>query len=334
MRSRERGAPTEADVRDLLRQARSGSSWAVGRLLTLTEDGESARVVAGALPVGDPTAPAHVIGVTGPPGAGKSTTVSALVGAMRADGLRIAVLAVDPSSPFSGGALLGDRARMRAHATDPHVFIRSMASRGQLGGLSRATPIALRVFEASGFDVVLLETVGVGQSEVDVVRAADTVMVVSAPGMGDDLQAMKAGILEIADVYVVNKADHPEARQLVRQLRQTASLAQTGAPPGSWRRPVVSTVATAGDVADLVTALSDHRSFLGRDGELARRRRMHVSADLRAAAASVIDAWLAGPDGRSTLDQLAAAVASGDTDEWSATRRLIARFTSQFLGAA
>src|SRR5262249_32800956 len=191
------------------------------------------------------TGQARVIGLTGAPGVGKSTATAALVAAYRERELRVGVLAVDPTSPFTGGALLGDRVRMQDHATDPGVFIRSMATRGHLGGLSRAAPQALRVLDAAGFGVLLVETVGVGQAEVEVASLADTTRVRVAPGMGDSIQAAKAGILEVADIFVVNKADRPGAQETVRDLRAMIALARRG--PGEWRPPIVTTIAVKGD---------------------------------------------------------------------------------------
>ncbi len=221
-----------------------------------------------------------MVGVTGAPGVGKSTTTTALVTAWRARDLRVGVLAVDPTSPFSGGALLGDRVRMGEHALDPHVYIRSMASRGHLGGLSRATPQALRVLDAAGCDVVLVETVGVGQSEVEVAGAADTTLVLLAPGMGDGIQAAKAGILEVADVLAVNKADRDGADATVRDLRGTVSLAERR-QAGDWRPPVVRLVAARSEgVDDLVEALEKHRTWARGSGELERRRRARAAGEI------------------------------------------------------
>src|SRR4051795_11783845 len=204
---------------------------------------------------------AQVVGITGSPGVGKSTATNALVKELRRAGHRVGVLAVDPSSPFSGGALLGDRVRMQDHATDRDVYIRSMASRGHLGGLAWTTPQALRVLDAAGCDVILIETVGVGQSEVDVAGLADTTVVLLAPGMGDGIQAAKAGILEIGDLYVVNKADRDGADQVRRDLRGMLALADR--PEGAWRPPIVKTVAQKGEGLDeVVAAIDDHRSWL------------------------------------------------------------------------
>ncbi|MGH8825925.1 MAG: methylmalonyl Co-A mutase-associated GTPase MeaB, partial [Jiangellaceae bacterium] len=216
---------------DLVDRARQGDPRAVARLISLVEDASPAlrEVMAALVPHAGRAA---VVGVTGSPGVGKSTVTSALVAAFRAAGRRVGVLAVDPSSPFSGGALLGDRVRMQEHATDPGVYIRSMATRGHLGGLAWATPQALRVLDAAGCAIVLIETVGVGQSEVDVAALADTTLVLLAPGMGDGIQAAKAGILEVGDVFVVNKSDRDGADQVVRDLRGAIRLAERA--PGDW----------------------------------------------------------------------------------------------------
>ena len=240
-------------IADLIASARNGSQRAAGRLLSLVEGDRRDEVLAS---IG-PLLSVHtglVVGITGPPGAGKSTTIAALVGAYRERGCRVAVLAVDPSSPFSGGALLGDRIRMAAHINDSDVLIRSVATRGHLGGLAAAVPAAIRLLGAIGYDVILLETVGVGQSEIEIAAVADPTVVVLNPGAGDAVQAAKAGVLEVADIVAVNKADRDGAEQTVRDLR-----AETKAP-------IVSLIAARGEgVADLVTAIDDHHRTDSRD---------------------------------------------------------------------
>jgi LAO/AO transport system kinase len=313
------------DVPDLVERARRGEALAVGRLLSLVESEtvigrEQLREVAALL--APHTGRAHVVGLTGPPGVGKSTTTSALVGALRAQGRRVGVLAVDPSSPYSGGALLGDRVRMGEHATDDGVFIRSMATRGHLGGLSWSTPQALRVLDAAGCDVVLIETVGVGQSEVEVVALADTTVVLLAPGMGDGVQAAKAGILEVADVFVVNKADRDGASQTVRDLRHMISLA--GRPAGeAWTRPVVSTVAARLEgLDDLVAALDAHRSWIDASGERERRRLARASGEIEAITLEQMRARIGDVRGGAGLAGLAKRVVAGEIDPYRAADEL------------
>ena len=268
---------------------------------------------------------AQVVGITGSPGVGKSTTVAALVTALRARDERVAVLAVDPSSPFSGGALLGDRVRMQQHALDPGVFIRSMATRGHLGGLAVAAPQTIRVLDAAGFDTVLVETVGVGQSEVDVAGQVDATLVLLAPGMGDGIQAAKAGILEIGDLYVVNKADRDGADQVRRDLRSMLALAQT--PEGGWKPPIVKTVAQKGEGLDeVVNEIEHHRAWLESSGELARRRTRRARDEIEAIAVTALRRRWGDVHGRSELDELATAVVAGDTDPYAAADTLLATF--------
>ncbi|MHA6784945.1 methylmalonyl Co-A mutase-associated GTPase MeaB [Pseudonocardia saturnea] len=309
------------DVPDLVDRARRGEPLAVARLISLVENGVetggagSADLRAVAAALAPHTGRAHVVGLTGPPGVGKSTTTSVLVSALRAQGRRVGVLAVDPSSPFSGGALLGDRVRMGEHATDEGVFIRSMATRGHLGGLAWATPQALRVLDAAGCDVVLVETVGVGQSEVEVVALADTTVVLLAPGMGDGVQAAKAGILEIADVFVVNKADRDGAAQTVRDLRHMMSLGDTG----DWTRPVVPTVAARGEgVDDLVAALDAHRAWSDAGGERERRRQARAESEIQAITLERVRARIGDLPGGAGLAGLAKRVVAGDLDPYAA----------------
>jgi len=266
---------------------------------------------------------AQVLGLTGSPGVGKSTVSGSLIRWYRDQGLRIGVLAVDPSSPFSGGALLGDRIRMQEHATDDQVFIRSMASRGHLGGLSWATPQALRILDAAGFDLVLIETVGVGQAEVEIASLADTALVVIAPGLGDSIQAAKAGILEIADVFVVNKSDRPGAQEVVRDLRTMLAMARYDA--ADFKPPIVSTVASAGQgIEDLAAAIGRHRDWLDASGRLASRRQARAREEISAIALAALQQRTGGLPGESQLDELASRVAAGDLDPYAAADELLA----------
>lgn len=309
------------DVTDLVTRARAGEARSVARLITLVEDeSEHLRQVSAALAplVGR----AHVIGLTGSPGVGKSTTTSALVTEFRARGRRVGVLAVDPTSPFSGGALLGDRIRMQEHATDPDVFIRSMASRGHLGGLSWATPQAIRVLDAAGCDVVLLETVGVGQSEVEVAGLADTTVVLLAPGMGDGIQAAKAGILEIGDVFCVNKADRDGATTTRRELRTMLSMSSR---EDGWKPPIDLTVASEGrGIAELVDDLEAHARHLRQTGQLERRRTARLRREIQSIALDQVRRRFV-LDGGEELDELAARAQAGEIDPFAAADELLRR---------
>jgi LAO/AO transport system kinase len=313
-------------VADLVRRACDAEPRAVARLISLVEnDSPVLREVAAALaPYGGH---AQVVGLTGSPGVGKSTSTSAIVTALRAAGKRVGVLAVDPSSPFSGGALLGDRVRMQDHATDPGVFIRSMASRGQLGGLSAAVPQALRVLDAARCDIVLVETVGVGQAEVEIASLADTTLLVVAPGFGDGIQAAKAGIIEIADVFVVNKADRDGADQVVRDLRYMQSLGGRHSDAGAWRPPIVKTVAARAEgVQDVLDAVEKHRAWMDRHGELDRRRRARAAAEIEAIALGVLRTRYGSVHSAadSPLRRLAERVAGGELDPFTAADELLA----------
>ncbi len=284
-------------IDELIAAAAGGSARATGRLLSLVESPRRDEVL-GAL--GGVTA-ARVVGVTGPPGAGKSTTVGALVGAYRAHGRRVAVLAVDPSSPYSGGALLGDRIRMAAHINDPDVLIRSVATRGHLGGLAAAVPAAVTLLSALNYDLVVVETVGVGQSEIEIAAVADPTVVILNPGAGDAIQAAKAGLLEVADIVVVNKADREGADQTVRDLR-----AETGVP-------ILKLIAAQGDgLTELVEAIDAHHRT-----DSSERRSARARSQILSLAQTMLRQH---PD----LDRLAESVATGSVDPYSAAAQLVA----------
>jgi LAO/AO transport system kinase len=309
-------------TKDELDRALSGDTRALARLLSAVEDG-SPRVPELIRELLPKTGNARIIGLTGAPGVGKSTMTGALVGAFRAAKRRVAVLAVDPSSPFTGGALLGDRIRMQGHATDEAVFIRSMATRGHLGGVAAATPQAIRVLDAAGFELILIETVGVGQAEVAIASLADSVVVLLAPGLGDAIQAAKAGLLEVADLYVVNKADKPDAQHVVRDLRGMLAL---GPREPGWTPPVLTTTATTGDgLAELVTRLDAHWDWLTRSGELTRRRRARAREEITALAFAELRARLATAGAGNGLDDLAARVADGTLDPFQAAQDVLNR---------
>jgi len=271
------------------------------------------------------TGSAYTVGITGAPGAGKSTLTDKLISRIRKEDVEVGVLAIDPSSPFSGGAILGDRVRMQDHATDPGVFIRSMATRGHLGGLSLATPQAVRVLDAAGKPWVLIETVGVGQVEIEVAGAADTTMVVVNPGWGDAVQAAKAGLLEVADLFVVNKADRDGAAETVRDLEFMLDLSLDS----DWRPPIVKTVASRGEgFEELWEAINSHRSFLESDGRLAARRRKRTREELRSIVVERLyeraGQVCAGPG----FDELAARVEAREVDPYSAAESLLAETLS------
>jgi LAO/AO transport system kinase len=310
------------DVPTLVARARDGDARSVARLISMVEDGDPGlRELAAAL--APAAGRAQVVGLTGSPGVGKSTTTNELVRALRAAGHRVGVLAVDPSSPFTGGAILGDRIRMQEHTTDPGVYIRSMSSRGQLGGLAAATPQAVRVLEGAGCDVVLVETVGVGQAEVEVASLADTTLVLLAPGMGDAIQAVKAGVLEIADVFVINKADRPGADATYRDIQGMLSLGERG--PSEWRPQVVRATAVKGEgIDDVVAAIEKHRAWLEKTGELGKSRERRAAVEVEAIALGTLRARMGDLRDGTALGTLAARVAGGSLDPYAAADELIA----------
>jgi LAO/AO transport system kinase len=308
-----------ADVTALVDGALSGDAGSIARLISLIESGGDAasHAVAKLFPH---TGNAYTVGITGAPGSGKSTLTDRLVARIRRDGDEVGVLAVDPTSPFTGGAILGDRVRMQDHATDAGVFIRSMATRGHLGGLALATPQAVRVLDAAGKPWVIVETVGVGQVEVEVAEAADTTVVVVTPGWGDGVQAAKAGLLEIADVFVVNKADRAGTDETVRDLRQMLELSGDRA----WDPPIVTTVATEdGGIDECWEAIVAHRAHLAADGRLERRREARLRDELRGIVlgrlASEAEKVCDGPD----FDGAVAEVAARTLDPYAAADRLL-----------
>lgn len=310
-----------SDPLELMDAAAAGDRRSVARLLSLVErGGEPARAVGGLAHARSGNA--HTVGITGAPGAGKSTLTSALLTTIRAAGDRVSVLAIDPSSPFTGGAILGDRIRMQDHALDDDVFIRSMATRGHLGGLALATPQAVRVLDAAGFPWVLVETVGVGQVEVEIVGASDTTVVVVNPGWGDAVQANKAGLMEIADIFVINKADRPGATDTRRDLE--AMLDLTADDGSGWRAPIVEAVATDGTgVDELWSQIQAHRDQLTVTGALARRRGRQARAELeRIIAERLLQRARRSSEG-DRFDALAADVESRATDPWAAADELL-----------
>ncbi|MBI3976043.1 MAG: methylmalonyl Co-A mutase-associated GTPase MeaB [Armatimonadetes bacterium] len=315
--SQPRSAPAAAD---LAAQVLAGSHQAAARLISLVENRQ--REGLEALRTLYPrTGRAHSVGITGPPGAGKSTLVDALTRRIRAEGGTVGIVAVDPTSPFTGGAVLGDRVRMQDHATDPGVFVRSMATRGALGGLAPATGDVIHILDALGCAFILIETVGAGQGEVDVAAAADTVILVTVPGLGDTVQTLKAGIMEIGDLFVVNKADRPEADRAVTEIKMMLGLA----PDRGWRPPVLKTVAVSGEgVEEVLAAVRAHRSHLETSGALQKRRRERRRGEvLRALEGRIREEVLTRARQSGLLDQVLDKVAQGALDPYAAVDHLL-----------
>ena len=316
-----------ADPHQLVERMLAGDRLALARLITLVENrGDAVPTVMRT--VHARAQRGYVVGITGPPGAGKSTVVDRLTASLRGEGQRVGIIAVDPSSPFTGGAVLGDRIRMQAHALDTGVFIRSMATRGAVGGVARATGHVVKLLAAFGFDWILIETVGVGQTELDIMKLADTTVVVLVPEAGDAVQAMKAGLLEAADIFVVNKADRPGAPALMAELTFTAHLQYTGSAPRAvdWEVPVLSTEAQNDvGVVELLETIRRHRATLEAAGALAERRRQRRRAELRGL---LVDEFAASVERRLQSGELSRTfdeVAEGVVDPYSAAETILGR---------
>jgi LAO/AO transport system kinase len=306
---------------DLATEALNGNPLALARLISLIEDdGAEARSTLAALY--PHTGQAHLVGVTGPPGSGKSTLVNAFAKALRAQGITVGIIAVDPTSPFTGGALLGDRVRMRDLAGDPGVFIRSMATRGSLGGLAQATNNVAKVLDATGFQMVLIETVGAGQSEVEIARTAQTTVVLEAPGMGDEVQALKAGLLEIADILVVNKADRPGAARAARALEMVINRSLPS-DDNVWQPPILQTVALDGSgVPEVLTAIKAHGEYLRASGLLAERERTRAEAELLSVLQQQLVSQLMAEVGKTKLQTWIERIAAREVDVYTAAQAL------------
>jgi LAO/AO transport system kinase len=308
---------------DLVAGVLAGQARSISRLISRAEAGapECRPALAAIYPH---TGRAHVIGITGVPGSGKSTLVRGLALAARASGRKVGIVAVDPSSPYSGGAILGDRIRMNDLNSDPGIFIRSMATRGALGGLARASLDAVDLLDAAGFDIVFLETVGVGQDEVDVVQATHTTVVVSAPGLGDDIQAIKAGILEIADIHVVSKCDRADANKTIADLKGMLGLGLKSHSAPGWRPPVVPTSAEKGDgIEALLAAIDDHRAYLEKSGEIVHRRRQTAEMRMLKIAENILRTRFKGR-GDGVASALLERVIARNLDPYAAALALLA----------
>jgi len=315
---------------ELIEKVLQGHRRAISRCISLIEnDGAEAQAVMQALY--PHTGQAHIVGVTGPPGTGKSTLVNELAKLYRTRGSTVGIIAVDPTSPFSGGAILGDRIRMRDVAGDPGIFIRSMATRGSLGGLARATADAIKVLDAAGYPIIFVETVGAGQAEVDIAKTAHTTIVVEAPGLGDDIQAIKAGIMEIADIFAVNKADREgvehtvTALEMMLDMNHASRLARSGAEEKAiWRPPVCRTIAIRGEgVPELVEAIEAHRAYLRETGSLVERERARVEKEFRRLLEQRLMQRLLEQTPPQQLTELIERIAAREIDPYTAVEKLI-----------
>jgi len=305
-------------INELIERMLKGDKRATARLITLVEnDEEKAREIV--KKIYSNTGRAYIIGITGPPGSGKSTLVDKLIKKARDEGNIVGVIAIDPTSPFTGGALLGDRIRMQRHSTDPGVFIRSMATRGSLGGLAKATNDAIKILDAYGCDIIFVETVGVGQIEVDIVKTADTVVLVTVPGLGDDIQAIKAGLMEIADIFVVNKADKEGAEATMFELELMLDLEKDKWQKSGWRPPVVSTIAfTNKGVDELWGAINEHMEFLLNSGKIEEKRKFRVREEIKAIVSSKIARKIGEKMGEDDIAVLIEMIAKREIDPYSA----------------
>lgn len=309
------------DTRTLIRQLLEGKHRAAARLMTLAESmsPEAHAVIKQLFPH---TGNAHTIGITGPPGSGKSTLVDKLIEGFRTEKLSVGVVAVDPSSPFSGGALLGDRIRMSRFSTDPEVFIRSMGSRGNLGGLAWATHDVVQIMDALGKDIIMVETVGAGQAEVDIIKIAETIVLLTVPGLGDDIQTIKAGIMEIGDIFTINKADLDGADLRYSELMMALELDQN---QEGWQPPIVKTVATSGEgVDELVKAIHDHHEYLIKSGEIHQNRERRYSAQLETIIEqSFMRKLIVQPEERTLFQKLVKKLLQREIDPYTAAEQLI-----------
>lgn len=319
-------------LNSLVQSALSGDKKAIARLITIVEnDEEKAReVVKKIYPL---TGKAYVVGITGPPGSGKSTLLDKLIKLARDEGHRVGVIAIDPTSPFTGGALLGDRLRMQRHSTDPDVFIRSMATRGSLGGLAKATNDAVKVLDAAGYDLIFVETVGVGQIEVDIVKTADTVVLVTVPGLGDEVQAIKAGLMEVADIFAINKADREGVEMVYLELKMAIEFEREKWKGLGWEPPIVETTAfTLKGVRPLWEAIKRHRKHMEESGRLRERRAFRAREEVKTIIASTIAGKVEEKLERGEARELIEEVVERKLDPYSASQIVMEKLKEELWG--